>query len=62
MCGLPNELIPIRTYPRQRGRKSATTDLAHHIMWVVVEQPDHYCSDDFVLHVEAVLCECKENA
>ena len=26
MGGLPNELIPIPTYPKQRGRKSATTD------------------------------------
>ena len=31
MDGLPNELILIPTYPKQRGRKSATTDLAYHV-------------------------------
>ena len=30
MGRLPNELIPI-TYPKQRGRKSATTDWAHYV-------------------------------
>ena len=31
MGGLPNERIPIPTYPKQKDRKSATTDWAHHV-------------------------------
>ena len=32
MGGLPNEFIPIPTYPKQRGRQMATTDSAHHVV------------------------------
>ena len=31
MGGLPNEFIPISTHPKQRGRKSATTDWVYHV-------------------------------
>ena len=31
MGGLPNEVSPIRTYPKQTDRKSANTDWAHHV-------------------------------
>ena len=47
MGGLTNELIQIPTYPKMRGRKSANTDWAHHVGWIV-ERPDHHCGDDFV--------------
>ena len=47
MCGLPNELIPIPTYPKQRGHKSATTYMLSTSSWVV-ERPDHHCGDDLV--------------
>ena len=30
---MKNELIPIPTYPKLRGHKSATTDWAHHVGW-----------------------------
>ena len=48
MGGLPNDLIPIPTYPKQRARKSVTTVYRLSTSCWVVERPDHHCGDDLV--------------
>ena len=56
MGGLPNALILIPTYPKQRGPKSASRDWAHHVG--VVERSDHHCGDDLVFIDFNVVSHC----
>ena len=46
MGGLPNELIPIPTYPQTEGSQIGDNRLS--TSCGVVERPDHHCGDDLV--------------
>ena len=54
MSGLPNECIPIPTYPKQRVRKSATTYWAHRV-------GSSSCGDDLVLWDKTKMSSCFKN-